>query len=124
MQGYAPTAMEQTTAALLRLEKTLDAENAALSNLNSRDLGEFCRAKTLSLLELQRSGSNAESTAPSSELAGRLQTLQQKLELNRWLLQIHVEAAREVTSVIMAVLRDSESDGTYSRSAGTAVALS
>jgi len=49
-----------------------------------------------------------------------LLALQQKLELNRWLLGLHVEAAKEVSSVIMSAIRDAESDGTYSRYSGAA----
>lgn len=50
----------------------------------------------------------------------RLQALQQKLELNRWLLHLHLEAAKEVSSVIMSALREVKSDGTYSRYSGAA----
>ncbi|MGO8953126.1 MAG: flagellar protein FlgN [Rhodomicrobium sp.] len=110
---------ERTKAVLTRLEKVLDEENAALSGSGSRNLGEFSRVKTQCLLELQRPGHLSVREAGSPELRARFQTLLQKLELNRWLLALHLEAAKEIASVIMSVIRDAESDGTYSRVAGT-----
>ena len=40
--------------------------------------------------------------------------------MNRWLLNLHLEAAKEVSSVIMTAIREAESDGTYSRYPGAA----
>ncbi len=51
----------------------------------------------------------------NAPLAAMLETLRQKLELNRWLLLLHLEAAREVTTVITSAIRDTQSDGTYAR---------
>lgn len=49
-----PAIPELTRAALVRLEKVVDDENAALSVFNSRNLTEFSRVKSQCLLELQR----------------------------------------------------------------------
>ncbi len=110
------TLPELTSAALARLERTLDLENKALSSFDSRNLSEFSRVKTQCLLELQRAIGSVE--GGSSELTARLQALREKLELNRWLLLLHLEAAKEITAVIMAAIRDAESDGTYTRTSG------
>jgi len=111
----SPVISELTKAALDRLEKALDQENEALAAFDPRNLSEYSRIKTQSLLELQRSATvlNRENTPP--ELMQLLTTLRQKLELNSWLLLLHLEAAREVTTVITSAMRDAESDGTYSR---------
>ena len=109
-----PTLPEMTSAALARLERTLDEENKALSSFDSRNLSEFSRVKTQCLLELERAIGSVQ--GGSSELTARLHALREKLELNRWLLLLHLEAAKEITSVIMSAIRDAESDGTYSRS--------
>ena len=118
MTQAPPALPELAKAALYRLEKTLDEENAALAAFDSRNLAQFSRIKTQSLFELQRSASllGAEQAAP--ELSQIFETLRQKLELNRWLLHLHLEAAREITSVITSAIRDAESDGTYSRVTG------
>lgn len=112
MQQYAPTSPEHTKAALARLEKALDEENAVLASSGPRNFAEFNRIKTQCLLELQRP---AGFTGEQGKISGRLQAIRQKLELNRWLLHLHLEAAKEISSVIMSAIRDAESDGTYSR---------
>ncbi len=112
------TSPEHAKAALARLEKALDEENEALASFNADSIAEFSRIKTQCLLELQRpAGMNP---AQDPGLQARLQALQQKLELNRWLLNLHLEAAKEVSSVIMTAIREAESDGTYSRYPGAA----
>lgn len=114
-----PSALpELAKAALHRLEKALDDENAALAAFNSRNLSEYSRIKTQSLLELQRSPAFSDADHAAPELVQFLKSLRQKLELNRWLLLLHLEAAREVTTVITSAIRDAESDGTYSRVLG------
>lgn len=118
MQNRQPTSPELTKAALARLEKVLDEENAALARFDASNIAEFSRVKTQSLLELQRPAGLHPARDP--DLQARLQALQQKLELNRWLLHLHLQAAKEVSSVIMSALRDAESDGTYSRYTGAA----
>jgi hypothetical protein len=110
MQSYAPA--EHTKAALARLEKALDEENAALSGLSPINLTEFSRIKTQCLLELQRPTGLP---GREGELQALLEAIRRKLELNRWLLHLHLEAAKEIASVIMSAIRDAESDGTYSR---------
>ncbi len=111
----SPAISERTKAALYRLEKALDQENEALAAFDSQNLSEYSRIKTQSLLELQRSASVLRREDAPPEFLQLLTTLRQKLELNRWLLLLHLEAAREVTTVITSAIRDAESDGTYSR---------
>jgi hypothetical protein len=118
MQPPLPKSPELPKGALTRLEKALDAENQALANFNASSIAEFSRIKTQCLLELQRPAGMNPVQDPGLQL--RLQALQQKLELNRWLLHLHLEAAKEVSSVITAAIREAESDGTYSRYSGAA----
>jgi hypothetical protein len=117
-QVQQPALPELAKAALYRLEKALDEENAALAAFDSRNLTEYSRIKTQSLLELERSTSLLGLEQAGPELSQILETLRQKLELNRWLLLLHLEAAKEITTVITAAIRDAESDGTYSRISG------
>ena len=111
----SPAISERTKAALFRLEKALDQENEALAAFDSRNLSEYSRIKTQSLLELQRSATVLSREDVPAELLQLLTTLRQKLEVDRWLLLLHLEAAREVTTVITSAIRDAEFDGTYSR---------
>ncbi len=110
---------ELTKATLYRLEKALDQENEALAAFDSSNLGDYSRIKTQSLLELQRFAVMLSGQHTPPEVLELLTGLRQKLELNRWLLLLHLEAAREVTAVITSAMRDAESDGTYSRICAT-----
>jgi hypothetical protein len=118
MQARAPYLSEHTKAALYRLEKTLDEENAALAAFETCSLRDFSRIKTQTLLELQRSAAMLTQEQIPLDISRFLMTLRKKLELNRWLLLLHLEAAREVTGVITSAIRETESDGTYSRVSG------
>jgi hypothetical protein len=118
MQPPLPKSPELGKGALSRLEQVLDEENKALANFNASSIAEFSRIKTQCLLELQRPAGLNPVLDPGLQL--RLQALQEKLELNRWLLHLHLEAAKEVSSVITTAIREAESDGTYSRYSGAA----
>ncbi len=115
----SPAISDLTKATLYRLEKALDQENEALAAFDSRNLSDYSRIKTQSLLELQRSAAMLTREHTPPEVLELLTSLRQKLELNSWLLLLHLEAAREVTAVITSAIRDAESDGTYSRICGT-----
>ncbi len=115
---------ELMKATLHRLEMALDQENQALTAFDPRNLGEYSRIKTQSLLELQRFAIILSQEHTPPEVQELLTALHQKLELNRWLLLLHLEAAREVTAVITTAIRDAESDGTYSRICGTQKVIS
>jgi hypothetical protein len=52
-----------------------------------------------------------------AQVAKEIQKLRQRLERNRAVLEMHLEAAREVAAIIMKAIREAESDGTYSGNA-------
>ncbi len=64
----SPVISELTKATLYRLEKALDQENKALAAFDSRNLIEYSRIKTQSLLDLQRSAAmlTRENTPPEA----------------------------------------------------------
>lgn len=98
----------------------VDQETDALRTRAAIDLAEFNTRKNQGLLELNRA-LRALDAGSSASIAVRLASLRAKLEVNRALLQTHLEAVREVASVVAQSIRDSESDGTYSPSIRAAV---
>lgn len=102
------------TAALDRLDATLDAELAALSGSAAADLEAICRQKSRILLELTRLARTANEVAVPDELAKRLTEIRAKLDRDQTLLGVHLTAVEEVSEIIARTLRDAESDGTYS----------
>lgn len=94
----------------------VDQETQALRTRAVVDLAEFNNRKNQGLLELNRALRTLDAGAPNPTIASRLTGLRAKLDVNRALLKTHLEAVREVASVVAEAIQDSESDGTYSPS--------
>jgi len=99
-----------------RLEDVVDRETAALKNRSHADLREFNNRKSQGLLELSRSLKFFQAAPPSNAVLERLAGLREKLDVNRAVLKLHLDAVREVSTIMSDAIRDSESDGTYSPS--------
>lgn len=99
-------------SSLDRLEQVIDQETAALEARSALDLNEVNRLKSRSLLELSRAVRHLpERVEP--ELQGRLSELKRKLQRNCEVLAMHLQAAREISTILNGALRAAESDGTY-----------
>jgi hypothetical protein len=97
-----------------RLEETVEQETASLRSHAPTDFKEFNTRKSQGLLELDRVLRMLGNAQPSEEVKAQLRSLRQKLEDNRNILQIHLDAVRDVAGLIADALRNAESDGTYS----------
>jgi hypothetical protein len=97
------------------LGAVVEQETHALRARGHVDLTEFNNRKNQGLLELNRALRSLDPAAGKS-IAPRLADLRAKLDINRALLKTHMEAVREVASVVAEAIRDSDSDGTYSSS--------
>jgi hypothetical protein len=102
--------------ALARLEAVVDAETAALRSRAAIDLKEFNDRKSQGLLELTRAMRLFDVATADKPVLDRLAALRAKLATNRAVLGTHLEAVREIATVVADALRDAESDGTYSLS--------
>ncbi len=99
-----------------RLEEVVDQETAALRNRSHADLREFNNRKSQGLLELSRSLKFFQAAPPSNAVLERLAGLREKLDVNQAVLKLHLDAVREVSTIMSDAIRDSESDGTYTPS--------
>jgi hypothetical protein len=102
--------------AIAYLGAIVDQETEALRARAVIDLAQFNNRKNQGLLELNRALRALDARAPNPSIASRLEGLRAKLDVNRALLKTHLEAVREVASVVADAIKDSESDGTYSPS--------
>lgn len=102
---------------LARLEEVVDLETAALKRREAVDLREFNNRKSQGLLDLTRSLRVFQGAAPSKAALARLGGLRVKLDLNQAVLKQHLEAVREIATVMSDAIRDADSDGTYSPAA-------
>lgn len=101
--------------ALLKLIEVIEEENAVLQEHRIMFHAGFTDRKNQALRELmaaQRSGSSREAAQACSSLLGRLSAV---LRTNAGLLKLHIAAVGEMSDIIIGDLRQSQSDGTYSR---------
>lgn len=98
-----------------RLEATLDRETAALAAQRHAEIADFTRQKRQSFLELNRIMRSLEHAIPSQDIIARLTSFRKKLQANDAMLRRQMRAVQEVTDIIVRVMQDFESDGTYSR---------
>ena len=97
-----------------RLEELLEQENAALREHRDADLPECNRRKSRALLELTRIARAIPSNAIEPSVRTGITRLRENLIRNRDLLQIHINAVRQVSDLLARVISENESDGTYS----------
>lgn len=98
------------------LETVVEEETAALAARTQVDLETYSNRKSQGLMELNRASRNLEAMANHQVVAARLSGLRDKLAANQMALKLHLEAVREISSIVANAIRESESDGTYSES--------
>ena len=91
-----------------RLEDVVDQETAALKSRAAADLREFNNRKSQGLLELSRSLRYFQAAPPSNAVLARLAGLREKLDTNQAVLKLHLEAVREVSTIMADAIRDAE----------------
>ena len=98
----------------MRLEEVIDQETEALRSRKSVDLKGFNDRKGQALLELTRLLRHVQGGVGNPQLQARMASVRAKLEVNRALLKMHLEAVREIAETLSDAIRNAESDGTYS----------
>lgn len=114
-----PTPAQPTTpavsaiaAALDRLEGLVEEESEALEKRTPVDLDAINRRKSHSLLEITRLARSLPLSGDPT-LSVRLSRLRDRLVDNHRLLGLHLAAVREIADLMVGVLSEAESDGTY-----------
>lgn len=121
MQTAANSPCEALRIAILRIGDIVARETACLKASLTPDLTAFNDEKARALLHFDRTLRRVEPAEARAQLSGELGKLRQRLEENRRLLEIHADAARRVTDIVMEAMIASESDGTYQRYRRTAL---
>ncbi len=111
--GSQPISMLEVS--IQRLEDIVDQETTALKQRETIDLKAFNDRKSQALLELTRWMRNMPSVDATPEIAARIGGLKEKLLVNQAVLQLHLEAVREISTSMADAIRQSESDGTYTQ---------
>ena len=109
----SPNSVAQLRDVIARLISLVSDENKMLDSRRDESLDQFIQKKSQLLLELMRAQKHFQPELMKDHLKGDLVKLQRALAENGRKLAIHYAAAKEVTDVILGVLRENESDGTY-----------
>jgi hypothetical protein len=104
-------------AVIRRLDALVEEETIALETRKKIDFDDFSMRKSRTMLEFVRLMRAQVDVRGEVQVAEEIQTLRQKLDRNRAVLEMHFEAAREVAAIIVRAIREAESDGTYSANA-------
>lgn len=111
--------MNSMTTTMRRIELLVDQETEALRSRSEIDLKDTNNRKSQALLELGLAARALEGGVLDEDIAARLRSLRGKLERNQAMLQLHLEAVREVATIVADTIRDRDWDGTYSEQLGS-----
>lgn len=114
------TLVPMLEVSIQRLEEIVEQETSALRARQVIDLKEFNDRKSQALLELMRWLRNIQGLESNPALAERIASLKSKLAVNQALLQVHLEAVREISTTLADAIRNAESDGTYTQAISSA----
>ncbi len=101
-----------------RLEDLLDEETEALKRPSSADIRLFNQRKSQALLELTKAMRHPADFSSDAALAEKLTRVKEKLKTNSAALKMHLSALREISVILLGVIHDADSDGTYSITVG------
>jgi hypothetical protein len=100
-------------SAVYRLADIVDEETDVLRRGGQADFKSYNSRKSLGFMELSRALRLLDGGKPDPATAGLLKDLGAKLEANRNILKLHLDAVGEVASIISRSIQEAESDGTY-----------
>ena len=103
-----------TLSAIERLKTTIDMETEKLEIREPVDFEVFSQRKNRGLLELTRAMRLTQGVGVDPRVVPHLADLRASLVRNQAALQMHLDAVREVSSIIARSIQEVESDGTYS----------
>lgn len=113
-ESPASTADTAFIRCIQRLEEMIETETGILKSGARIDFEALNLRKTHALLEFTRVARNLPPQT-SAQAQIRLRALGERLAANTQVLEQHLLAMQEITSLIVDSIRNDESDGTYSR---------
>lgn len=117
-----PRQQDATPPALLcaiqRAEAAVRLETEQLRLNAPADLARHRREKDMCLLDLMRQGKAIDGRDLGPQTREALVLLKHAVIENQSILRIHLQAARQISKILMDVLVDAESDRTYGRDHG------
>ncbi|HEY8128015.1 MAG TPA: hypothetical protein VIF39_04770 [Hyphomicrobium sp.] len=101
-----------------RIESYLDEETTALIDPLKFDFKASSDRKSQGLLDLNQALRRLQQTDVNADLQVRLGTFREKLAGNLRKIRLHLDAVKEIVSMLSDAIQNAESDGTYTRNIG------
>lgn len=101
-----------------RIEGYLDEETTALIDPLKFDFKASSDRKSQGLLDLNQALRRLQRTDVNADLQVRLGTFREKLAGNLRKIRLHLDAVKEIVSILSEAIQNAESDGTYTRNIG------
>ncbi len=111
-----PLLRNMIETAVRRLTVIVDEETEALRKGVPTDFKAANTRKSLALVELSRALELLEGVKPDPSIVRLIDGLNAKLDANRKMLKLHLQAVGEIAGIIAQSIREAESDGTYTLS--------
>lgn len=100
------------------IESYLDEETAALNSTLAFDFKTSNDRKSQGLLDLSQALRRLQQSDVNDDLKLRLVGFREKLTVNLRKIRMHLDAVKEIASVLSEAIQNADSDGTYSRNIG------
>jgi hypothetical protein len=97
-----------------RIEEAVEAETAAIRTDINFDIKASNARKSRYLYELNRATRGLDVTRLGPEARTSLARLREKLEINEQAILAHMNAVKEVATMLQKAIQHAENDGTYS----------
>jgi hypothetical protein len=101
-------------AIIRRIEEAVDSETAAIRTDVNFDLKASNTRKSRYLYELNRATRGLNADHVTVETRNSLSRLREKLEINEQAILAHLNAVKEVATMLQTAIQHAENDGTYS----------
>ncbi|MBY0226804.1 MAG: hypothetical protein K2Q28_13445 [Hyphomicrobium sp.] len=106
---------DKVTSAIDALLKIVEEETAAIRKSGVAEIETFSERKGQALMSFNRFIGAGLPSSLTNTCVSKLEVLRKALDVNRSLLQIHIDAVNEVSQIIVRCVQDSQADGTYAQ---------
>lgn len=99
---------------LSRLNFFIEQETEEIGSNKKFDFKASSEKKSRLLFELNKASRLADHTSMNETLISELQRLRKALKINEAKIRIHLSALRDVSDILVNIIKDENTDGTYS----------
>ena len=115
---HPDTSRALVLSVIKRIEGYLEEETAALQTSLDFDFKDLNDRKSQGLVDLNQALRRLPKSDINADLKARLEGFRKKLTANLKIIRLHLDAVKEIASILSDAIQNAESDGTYTRNIG------